>query len=441
MSAAPKLHRETFQMSRLLDFFSEKELTAQIGHGKADWPLVLVKELLDNALDACEDAAVPPEIAVTVDKDGLAVADNGPGIPPETVAGVLDFSVRVSSREAYVSPTRGAQGNALKTVVAMPFILDGKQGRVVVEARGVRHEITLKVDPIRQKPVADHGQTASLVKTGTVVRVPYACILLQSARYRFLQITDDFTFLNPHLTLTVDWFGQRKRVRATDRAWPKWLPSDPTCPHWYSPPERFERLVAAYLAHDADSGRERTARAFVAQFRGLTASAKQKAVLDATGLARAGLSALRNGDGLDRGRVAALLDAMRKHSKPVKPLQLGVIGRDHLAARCKRLGCAMESFQYKRVVGETDGLPWMAESAFAWRPDAEARRLITGVNWSPGIVNPFRQLGRWGQSLDSVLEQQQAGREEPVVVLLHLACPRVSYTDRGKSAVVIGGEE
>jgi len=49
--AAPKrkLERTTFRTSRLLDFFSEKELTAQIGHDSADWPLVNLKELIDNA--------------------------------------------------------------------------------------------------------------------------------------------------------------------------------------------------------------------------------------------------------------------------------------------------------------------------------------------------------------------------------------------------------
>ena len=40
-------------------------------------------------------------------------------------------------------------------------------------------------------------------------------------------------------------------------------------------------------------------------------------------------------------------------------------------------------------------------------------------------------------SLDSILEQQRAGDDQPVVLLLHMACPRVQYTDRGKSAVVI----
>ena len=43
----------------------------------------------------------------------------------------------------------------------------------------------------------------------------------------------------------------------------------------------------------------------------------------------------------------------------------------------------------------------------------------------------------FGDSLDSLLERQWAGDDEPVVLVLHLACPRVEYTDRGKSAVVV----
>ena len=97
----------------------------------AEWPLVIVKELIDNALDACEEADISPEIMITVDECGIKVADNGPGMPQETIKSVLDYAVRVSSREAYVSPTRGAQGNALKTIVGMPFTLDPEIGRVV----------------------------------------------------------------------------------------------------------------------------------------------------------------------------------------------------------------------------------------------------------------------------------------------------------------------
>jgi len=195
--------------------------------------------------------------------------------------------------------------------------------------------------------------------------------------------------------------------------------------------------VAAHLSNETYS----TIRELVAEFRGFTGSAKQKRVLDATGLHRSPLSALVNGDGksLDRKLVANLLAAMKENSKPVKPAGLGVIGRDHIASKFEAIGCEMDSFDYRKVTGVTIGIPWIVETAFAWCPEIEQRRIITGVNWSPGIINPFRELGTFGQSLDSILEQQRAGADEPIVLLLHLACPRVSFADRGKSSVILEG--
>jgi hypothetical protein len=85
-------------------------------------------------------------------------------------------------------------------------------------------------------------------------------------------------------------------------------------------------------------------------------------------------------------------------------------------------------------------LPAVIETAFGYCPDWEdsgiGRKLITGVNWSPGLVNPFRQLGGYGRSLDSLLTAQRASADEPVILALHVAQPRVQYLDRGKSAVV-----
>src|SRR4051794_5090903 len=165
------LERTTLSTSRLLDFASTKELTAQTGHEPGTWPLVVLKELSDNGLDACEEASIAPEITVTVDASGISVADNGPGLPAETITGALDFAVRVSSREAYVSPTRGAQGNALKTILAMPFVLDGERGRVEIETGGTKYILDFRVDRIRQEPVTNRTQVPSDVRTGTVVRV------------------------------------------------------------------------------------------------------------------------------------------------------------------------------------------------------------------------------------------------------------------------------
>ena len=65
------LTRSTFVTSRLADFASTEELTRQIGHAPASWPIVILKELVDNAFDECERAGVAPEIAINVADDSI----------------------------------------------------------------------------------------------------------------------------------------------------------------------------------------------------------------------------------------------------------------------------------------------------------------------------------------------------------------------------------
>src|SRR5258707_11122355 len=122
----PKLTRVAFKVSRLMEFCSERELQNQTGHSVYDWPLVVGKEGMDNALDACEEAEVAPDITIIVSSGTIIVEDNAAGIDTETIKSILDYTIRVSSREAYVSPTRGARGNALKTILAMGYVLNRK---------------------------------------------------------------------------------------------------------------------------------------------------------------------------------------------------------------------------------------------------------------------------------------------------------------------------
>ena len=91
-----KLTRVPFTVSRLMEFCSRKELVNQTGHDVHEWPLVVVKEFLDNALDHCEEAGIAPAILIEVQGDKIIVEDNGHGIPAKTIEGVLDYAVRVS---------------------------------------------------------------------------------------------------------------------------------------------------------------------------------------------------------------------------------------------------------------------------------------------------------------------------------------------------------
>jgi hypothetical protein len=86
-----KLTRVPFTVSRLVEFCNRRELVNQTGHDVWEWPLVIEKELFDNALDACEEAEIAPVISVTVKPGSIVIEDNGPGIPAKTIVGVLEL--------------------------------------------------------------------------------------------------------------------------------------------------------------------------------------------------------------------------------------------------------------------------------------------------------------------------------------------------------------
>jgi DNA topoisomerase VI subunit B len=386
----------------------------------------------------------------------IVVEDNGPGIPAATIDGVLDYGIRVSSREAYVSPTRGAQGNALKTILPMGCVLDGDRGEdaageTIIEALGIRHRITFAVDHIRQEPKITHTKQPSARRVGSKITVKLAFVfclgmswerdILEQNKKRFLELTRAYSWLNPHLSLKVSWNGSVQiDAKASNPTWSKWIPSWPTSAHWYDK-SRFRRYMGAHVAY-----RERTTvREFISEFAGLSATAKQKAVLAEIGASHVKLLDFFGRHKANNDNIAKLLAAVQRHSKPVRPAQLGIIGKEHFYRVMEAAGGDRKTFTYNRTAGETDGVPRVIEFAFGVHCDgltagsAPSREVITGVNWSPGINNPFRQLGRDGVGLDAILSEVRANTSQPVIAALHLACPRVTYTDRGKSAIVVEG--
>jgi hypothetical protein len=80
----------------------------------------------------------------------------------------------------------------------------------------------------------------------------------------------------------------------------------------------------------------------------------------------------------------------------------GAQGKAHLFRHMEAAGGDPKTFTYRRIDGETNGVPRVTEVAFGVHRDGltagrgPSRKVITGVNWSPGINNPFRQLGPGG---------------------------------------------
>jgi hypothetical protein len=342
-----KLTRVAFRVSRLMEFCTKRELQNQTGHSVYEWPLVLLKELMDNGLDACEEAEVAPVISVRVNTDSgsIIIQDNAAGIETDTIKSILNYTIRVSSREAYVSPTRGAQGNALKTILAMGYVLDREDagndadavGMTIIETRGVRHLIKFEVDHINLQPRITHDTSPSSIKVGIKITVKWPPKLQLwdwfGVEDKFKELAAAYTWFNPHLTLRGVWNREQfVNVKATNPNWEKWRPRNPTSPHWYDE-TRLQRYLAAHVARDRDFGRHRTVREFIAEFRGLSGTAIQRKVLEEVGCSHQSLAQFFGVEKVNRKGIAALLASMQKHSKPVAPKHLGIIGAEHFKQR------------------------------------------------------------------------------------------------------------
>jgi hypothetical protein len=134
---------------------------------------------------------------------------------------------------------------------------------------------------------------------------------------RFTRLAESYVRFNPHVTLRGTWRGKEFiNVAATNPAWDKWRPSNPTSPHWYDE-TRLQRYLAAHVARDRDMRRDRTVREFIAEFRGLSGTAVQRKVLREVGCSHQSLADFFGKHKVNLSGIAKLLASMRKHSKLV----------------------------------------------------------------------------------------------------------------------------
>jgi len=448
-----KLERTTFSASRAAEYVEASQLQAVTGQAKPNFAGVVIKELADNALDACEEAGVAPKVGIEVTRTGgemaIVVSDNGTGVPPKTVRDALDFSVRVSDKAAYRSPTRGAQGNALKTVFGIPPAL-GSLEPVVVEARGLRHEIRVWKDPAGELRV-QCDDTASPVEVGTKVAlaVPEEGQDLDPGYWG-----KAFSIFNPHAAVRIvesqaSNLGESPAFSFVDSYHPtrdpakrfKYVPSDPTSAHWYRN-EDLERLVYSHNAHARGGGRDLPLREFVRQFRGLSSTAKAKAVCDHMG----SIKTLSDFEGAEAGAIGDLLHKMRFTADAPSHNVLGYVGREHFEQRFEEFYGGVSEFGYKKIKGNLPSeLPYIFEFAVA-EIDAPGH-LFTGVNFSPTFGDPlsdvwFRCAEYGDMGVENFVyrgfahpEIANHGDPDPpfTAVAMHVVTPAPLFLDRGKT--------
>jgi len=120
--------------------------------------LTTVKEGVDNALDACEEAQVLPDIRVEISKEGadrlrVAVEDNGPGILKREIPNVFG-RLLYGSRFHSNRQSRGQQGIGISAAVLYAGLTTARPTRVVskVEEEEAAHVVELLLDTQKNLP-------------------------------------------------------------------------------------------------------------------------------------------------------------------------------------------------------------------------------------------------------------------------------------------------
>jgi Histidine kinase-, DNA gyrase B-, and HSP90-like ATPase/Topoisomerase 6 subunit A/Spo11, Toprim domain len=449
------LNRTTFETSRDSEYFELRQLQAQTGQPADMFAAVAFKELLDNALDACETAGIAPRIGIDLyeqeDRLTISIQDNGSGIPPETVRRILNFQTRTSDKAAYRSPTRGAQGNALKTVLGMPCAF-GMREPVLIEACGVAHRILAWLDPVGEVRI-DYQDLPIPVTRGTCIQVT-----LPARSWRFDPVwwRQGVALFNPHASVKIRRaidpsehgeydlrvplnFYQSSEMLVVDK-WRKWMPTDPTSAWWYTATD-LKRLIFSHIAEWRRGGPDLLLRDFVRQFKHLSATARAKAVCAQLPTVKY-LSDFEH----QEAEIARLLSAMRDAGEAPEPEVLGCAGADAFKSRWDRW-YGVERSWYKKASGEVDGIPFVIEVAVA--ATAVDGSVWTGVNFSPTFEDPFantyfRAPKFSANGLKNFFEQAHITPWLPgdtprqrTAVAVHLICPSLEFLDRGKTRLKV----
>ena len=422
--------RETQETPLTLDFFTEANLSTQIGTPQRAWGIPVLKEMIDNALDACEASGVSPAITVTVTDDSLTVQDNGPGIPQATLEASLDFTRRVSSNAYYVSPSRGRLGNALKILWGVCAVVGSGDGHACVATGAFSADISIVLDTVLQRPNISINCEGKTAKSGTLFKLawPNLASSLGHPEYGLVsqmeleRLMRAYHVLNPHAAfrLLLPWgdpvaYSSIATVK-------KWDARDRTPPQWYTA-EQFRQLLYATVR----SNKSLKTRDFAQVFHRVTAS--QIKQLEASGMnLKVPIGLLAQ----DADEVTRLYKALTHSVQPVKPERLGCLGRNHIGTCFAALG--IDNPKYHIVRGEHAGVPYVFEVGFGHHDHEDVyRTAIIGMNWSPaldaGLLAP----------LVTALSRIDAEPHDPVVIVAHLIYPAPTFTDRAKSRLALPG--
>ena len=120
--------------------------------------LTTIKEAVDNALDACEEARILPEVTVELIQLGetrfrIIIEDNGPGIVKQQIPKIF-AKLLYGSKFHKLSQSRGQQGIGISAAVLYAQLTTGKPALITskTDAKNKAAQMKLKISTSTNEP-------------------------------------------------------------------------------------------------------------------------------------------------------------------------------------------------------------------------------------------------------------------------------------------------
>jgi len=454
--------RRMLGRTELSKYINPQVLPQQTGCDLSDLDDFILKELVDNALDACDETSTPT-VDIVFDTDQfltLTVKDNGIGLTQDRVEKIMDFNKSYSTKSYYKYPTRGALGNALKCVIGAPYALCKTQNLPHISdpfkivSHGKEHNIQLKVNESEESFKPEMTIREIEPKTGSEISVTlpiYNNIFGWNSDYQ--RLIRGYALFDPDIDISLTLRHAREsdspiiiRYHPIEKASKKF--SGTSSIHWYSDAE-FKELIRATILDIKSGGKNETVKQFITGFRGLSSDRLATKIIREINRQQFDIRLLKDLEDKDE-LILQLYEAMKKYSKEPSSSVLGEIGKTQLYHRIDQIYGILDPrwFNYKkrRRIFKYDGAstPYVLEVAVA-AVKTNIVQIHMGINHSPCLGNPFSETNLfWKDSqgkdqqtygIGSFLEKYDISPQTPIVLVVHLICPSVKYKSYGKSEI------
>ncbi len=404
--------------------------------------VVSVKEAVDNALDACEEAEILPDIYVEIqqvekDEYRMIVEDNGPGIVRKNIPLVFG-KLLYGSRFHAIRQSRGQQGIGISAVVLYGQLTTGKPARIISKIREeeVAYELLLTIDTKRNEPrVIKEKPLLWDRESGTRIEVTLRARYVRGKQsvFEYLQQT---AIVNPHAQITFVEPDGRKTIfkRASDKLPP---PTKEVKPH----PHGIELGELLNMARNTKAYR-------LTSF--LTTEFSRISPKIAEEICRvAYLYGEMRPQEMSIGEAKRLLEAFKKVKIMAPPTDsLSPIGENLIKKGLKNvLGPLRPSFYAQPVTRAPkvySGNPFVVEVGLVYGGELPKDQPVRILRFANRVPLLYQQGADVITKAISSVDWRRYGLEQrggqgipvgPAIILVHVASTRVPFTSEAKEAI------